>query len=247
MITVSSDEEENRHGKTLAHAIANEIFVYCDERVGHAEDVPKEELILASYERLGNLLGQWACKLDRLERVSQEPEWLRKFVQRKESDDKEPLISYDSVSLGFPVQNMFFAKERNNSQVKLSDDRILISEPASMFMEDFKNLILFCEENGLDFYVDGFNSKEPGRTFRLAVYAPKLKVSSQREFREKSLLAVQVFKELSNSPSGIKAVERKVLIKELKRRGEFDEDLAKKIIEIVVSSKLIPQSLIIES
>jgi hypothetical protein len=247
MITISKDEQESRIGKSKAHAIANEIFEYADERVGHAEEVPKEELILACYERLSNLLGQWARKLDKLEKVNNEPAWLRKIVQKKELMDKRPLISYDSASLGFRVENLFFARERDMSQgqTRLSDDTMLVSEPSSMLTEDFKNLLAFCEENELEFYVDGFGSKEPGRTFRLAIYSPKLAVKSQMELREKIILALKIFSELSNTPTGKKqAVKRRTLISELEKTGQFDETLATKIVEVIIAGKLVPQGLL---
>ena len=247
MITISKDEEERRAGKTLAHAIANEIFVYADERVGHAEGVSKDELILACYHRLGELLGQWARKVDRLEKVNKEPDWLSKFVQRKESREKRPLISYDSASLGFAVENLFFGKERSQleEQTTLTDDKILVSEPSCMLKEDFKNLLSFCEENCLDFYVDGFSSKQPGRTFRLAIYDPKLSVKSQMEFREKTLVALELFKELSTIPNGVQAIERKALIAKLVKTGEFDELLASKVVEVLIASKMIPRTSLI--
>lgn len=247
MITISKDEEERRAGKTVAHAIANEIFVYADERVGHAVGVSKDELILACYHRLGELLGQWARKLDKLEKVNEEPDWLSKFVHRKESREKRPMICYDSASLGFAVENLFFGKERNlpREQTTLTDDKILVSEPSCMLKEDFKNLLSFCEENCLDFYVDGFSSKQPGRTFRLAVYDSKLSIKSQMEFREKTLVALKVFKELSTTPRGARAIERKTLISELVKTGEFDELLASKVVEVLIATKLIPRTSLI--
>ena len=244
MITVSKDEDERRSEKSLANSIANEVYEYADERVGHAEGVPREELMLACYHRLGELLAQWGKKLDKLERTSQEPHWLEEYTKRKESSEGRPMVAYDSVSLGFATDNLFFAKEKGDEKT-LSNDLFLVSEPTSMLMEDFKDLLTFCEENGLDFYVDGFNVKQPGRTFRVAVYVPRLGAGSHLEFREKSLSALKVFKELSNTSSGKQAVERKAFIEELMETGDFDEFLASKVVDVLVASGQIPRSLVV--
>ena len=244
MITVSKDEDERRSQKSLANSIAHEIYEYADERVGHAEGVSREELMLACYHRLGELLAQWGKKLDKLERASQEPHWLEEYTKWKESSERRPMVAYDSVSLGFAVDNLFFAKEKGDEKT-LSDDLFLVSEPTSMVKEDFKDLLTFCEKNGLDFYVDGFSVKQPGRTFRVAVYVPKLGARSHLEFREKSLSALRVFMELSNTSSGKQAVERKAFIEELMKTGDFDELLATKVVDVLVASGQIPRSLFV--
>jgi hypothetical protein len=236
-IKVANGEDERRAEKSLASAIAHEIYEYADERVGHAEGVPKDELMLATYQRLGELLAHWGKKLDKLEKISQEPGWMKEFVKSKEASEGRPMVSYDSVSLGFAVDNLYFAKEKGEST--LSDDLLLVSEPTSMLMEDFEDLVSFCEKNGLNFYVDGFNTKLPGRAFRVCVYAPKLSAKSQLEFREKSLAALKVFKELSSSE---KVVERKTLVQQLMKTGEYDELLANKVVEVLLVSGRIPKS-----
>lgn len=237
-ITVAKGEDERRAEKSLAASIAHEIYEYADERVGHAEGVPKDELMLTCYHRLGELLAQWGKKLDKLEKISEEPEWLKEFVKTKEASEGRPMVYYDSVSLGFAVDNLFFAKEKGENN--LSDDLLLVSEPTSMLMEDFKDLVTFCEKNGLDFYVDGFNTKLPGRTFRVCVYAPKLGARSHLEFREKSLVALRLFKTLSND----KPVERKAFVAELVKTGEYDELLANKVVDVLLASGQIPKSLL---
>jgi hypothetical protein len=243
MITVSRDEEERRAVRSTVDAIAHEIFEYADERVGHAENVPKEQLMLACYHRLGELLAEWAKKLDKLEKVSDEPNWLRAYFAKKESQGRKSVV-IDSISLGFPVDGLFFAKEKGQEK-NLSDDLILVSEPVSMVKEDFSDLIKFCEDNGLDFYVDGFNARQPGRSFRVSVYSPKISSKSRLELREKSILALGIFKELSSTSTGVVAVERKVFINKLVGSGKFDELLASKVTELLIASGQIPKSMLI--
>jgi hypothetical protein len=237
-ITVSKGEDERRAEHSLASSIAHEIYEYADERVGHAEGVSKEELMLASYQRLGELLAQWGKKLDRLEKISKEPEWLKEYVKNKEASEGRPMVYYDSLSLGFAVDNLFFAKEKGQST--LSDDLLLVSEPSSMLMEDFNDLVAFCDKNGLDFYVDGFNTKRPGRAFRVCVYSPKLGSRSHLEFREKSLAALKLFKEISHD----QPTPRQTLVDELVKTGEYDALLANKVVNVLAASGQIPKSLL---
>jgi hypothetical protein len=239
-ITVAKGEDERRGQASLVNSIAHEVFEYADERVGHAEGVSKDELMLACYHRLGDLLAQWGKKLDRLEKISEEPAWLKTFAKNKESNDGMPLIAYDSVSLGFPVDNLFFAKEKGGNT--LSDDLLLVSETSTMLMEDFKDLVAFCEKNGLDFYVDGFNTKQPGRTFRVALYRPKLATRSRLEFREKSIKALEIFNKLSKGNSV--SVARRALMESLIETGDYDELLASKVVNVLVSSGQIPKTLL---
>jgi hypothetical protein len=236
-ITVAKEEDERRGERTLASAIAHEIYEYADERVGHAEGVPKEELMLACYNKLGELLAQWAKKLDKLEKISEEPKWLKEFVNRKEKSEGRQMVQYDSVSLGFPVDNLFFAREKGGES-NFSDDLLLVSEPTSMMMEDFRDLVTFCETNGLDFYADGFNTKLPGGTFRIALYVPKLTARTRLELREKTLRALKLFDEIKTK-DGIK---RKDFVEALQKTGEFDELLANKVVDILDASGQIPQS-----
>jgi hypothetical protein len=239
-IKIAKGEDERRAEKSLASTIAHEIYEYADERVGHAEGVPKDELMLATYQRLGELLAHWGKKLDRLEKISKEPEWMKQFVKSKEAAEGRPMVSYDSVSLGFAVDDPYFAKEKGEST--LSDDLLLVSEPTSMLMEDFKDLVTFCDKNGLDFYVDGFNTKLPGRAFRVCVYAPKLSAKSRLEFREKSIAALKLFKDLS---AGEGPLERKKLVQELVKTGEYDELLANRVVDVLLASGQIPKSRLI--
>ena len=74
---------------------------------------------------------------------------------------------------------------------------MMVSQPNSMWMEDFKQLVRFCDQLGLDFYVDGFNTTLPGRTFRVVIYKPKNGPYDRLEFREKSLLGMQMYGELN--------------------------------------------------
>jgi hypothetical protein len=245
-ITVSKEEEERRESRnSLAGSIAQEIYVYADERVGHAEGVPRDELMLVTYHRLGELLAEWGKKLDKLQKVSEEPQWLKDYVRRKEASEGRAMVAYDFASLGFPVDGLFFAREKERN-ASLSDDLVLVSEPTSMLMEDFKFLVDFCEKYKLDFYVDGFNTRLPGRAFRMAIFRPKLSTKSQLEFREKSIAALKFFKELYSSKiaegGSTTMIGKEAFVNELVKTGEFDELLARKIVEVLVSSGQIARS-----
>ncbi len=241
MITQEPDE----YPKSPEQIIADEIFEYADERVGHAENVAKDQLIFECYHKLGKLMAEWAKKMDKLEKVGKEPDWLGNFFKARER--KLGVASnIDSHTLGFAVDHLFFARENEN----LSDDLLLVSEPHSMLMEDFKNLIRLCENNGLDFYVDGFNTTLPGRTFRLSVYHVKHGTTplSRLEFREKTMFALQLFEKLSTELNGKRnPVETKAFVEALLKTGKFERDSAEKIVTALIESGQVPNRLIIQT
>ncbi len=237
-------QQPNEYPKTPEQEIADEIFEYSDERVGHAENVSKEKLIYECYHKLGKLLAEWAKKLDEIEITDQEPQWLKKYLLQRESK-LGAATSIDSASLGFAVEHLYFAKEKNP---KLSDDSLLVSEPHTMLMEDFRSLSIFCEENGLDFYVDGFNRNLPGRTFRLSVYhlKPGSSPLSRTEFREKTMKVLSMFEKMSTGSEGRKiAVERLALEKELVKSGKFDAITAETIVAQLIETGQIPKHLVL--
>ncbi|MGI0079994.1 MAG: hypothetical protein ACRECH_10250 [Nitrososphaerales archaeon] len=245
LISVSKDEEARRASKSRVDSIAHHIFEFADESVGHAENVPKEELMLACYHELGKLLSQWGKKLDKIRSVAQEPQWLKEYLARKESTEGRSRVAYDSFSFGFALDNLFFGKEESFYGT-LSDDLLMISEPRTMLMEDFNELLKFCDSNGLDFYVDGFNTSLPGRTFRVVVYKPKSGSPRRHlDFRENALVALQLFRELSATPGGSSvAIERGFFIDAYVKRtgGTLDPVVASKILDALISSGQIPQS-----
>ena len=118
-----------------------------------------------------------------------------------------------------------------------------------MIMEDFKSLIAFCEKNGLDFYVDGFNTRQPGRAFRVVVYRLKdgKKPQSRRDFGEKTLKTLLIFGELSKSSDGkTHSVERKIIVDKMMNSGRFEsEEEALSFLDGLASSGQIPKSRII--
>ena len=236
LITASKNEELHRENRSRIESIAHQIFEYTDETVGHAEGISREELILETYHKLGTLLAQWSKKIDKIERVYAEPDWLKEYVKREEVTQDRSWVEYGPAAFGFEVDNLFFAKEK--SPVKLSDDLLTVSEPYTMWMEDFRELISLCERNQLDFYVDGFNSHQPGRTFRVVIYKPKSTPKSHREFREEALLALQVFAEMYER-SG-KQVTQEEFESALLQTGKYDQLSAERIIEILLVGKRIP-------
>lgn len=236
LITASKNEGLHRGNRSRVESIAHQILEYADETVGHAEGVSREELILETYHKLGTLLAQWSKKIDKIERVYDEPRWLKEYVKQEEATQDRSWVEYGPAAFGFEVDNLFFAKEK--PPIKLSDDLLTISEPYTMWMEDFKELIDLCRRNHLDFYVDGFNSHQPGRTFRVVIYKPTSAPKSHREFREEALLALQVFADMHES-SG-KEVTREGFESALLQTGKFDQLSAERIIEILLAGKRIP-------
>ena len=142
-------------------------------------------------------------------------------------------------SLGFEVDHLFFAKEKEEAQ--LSDDLLMVSQPNSMWMEDFKQLVRFCDKLGLDFYVDGFNTTLPGRTFRVVVYKPKDGRHERLVFRENSLMGMQIFESLKREDKG-RMPSRQSLVDVLLNSGKFeDRRAAEKLVDFLVASRLIPR------
>ena len=238
VINLSKDEKEKDISKGRVHRIAHEVYDFADETVAHAEGVQKDELMLECYHKLGELLGQWAKKLDKIEGVQRQPTWLKEHIENEEKEEGRPWVDLGREFFGFEVDNLFFAKERSGAQ--LSDDALMVSQPFSMWMEDFRELVRFCEKLGLDFYVDGFNSRLPGRALRVVVYKPKHGPHTRLDFREKSLFAIQTFEELSRTNSG--SVKRQAVLDLLVASGKFDEPSAEKMLDTLIAGGRIPKS-----
>lgn len=117
----------------------------------------------------------------------------------------------------------------------------MVSQPNSMWMEDFKELVRFCDKLGLDFYVDGFNTTLPGRTFRVVIYKPRDRPHKGIDLRENALFAVQAFNEIRRESDGSLPSKQRFL-GFLISSGKFEnEDSAEKIIGSLMSSGLIPK------
>jgi len=238
VIKLAREEKEIEISKGPAHRIAHDIYDYADETVGHAEGVSKEKLTLECYLKLGSLLAQWAKKLDKLENANARPLWLKEYID-VETRSGRPMVDLGSETLGFEVNHLFFAKEKRESQ--LTDDLMMVSQPNSMWMEDFKQLLRFCEQLGLDFYVDGFNTTLPGRTFRVVIYKPKSGPHERLEFRENSLLGMQMYQKLQQKNDGMRP-NKNSLIECLFESGKFqDRKSAEKLIDFLAASRLIPK------
>jgi hypothetical protein len=238
VIKLAREEKEIEISKGPVHQIARDIYEYADETVGHAEGVSKDELMLECYLKLGSLLAQWAKKLDKLENANARPVWLKEYID-EESTKGRPMVDLGSETLGFEINHLFFAKEKSESD--LSDDLMMVSQPNSMWMEDFKQLVRFCDKLGLDFYVDGFNTTLPGRTFRVVIYKPKNGPYQRLELREKSLLGMQMYEKLKQKNNGLRP-SKKSLIESLSESGKFqDRKSVEKLIDFLVSSRLIPK------
>jgi len=238
VINLSRDEKEKDISKGRVHRIAHGVYDFADETVAHAEGVSKEELMLECYHKLGELLALWAKKLDKIEGVQVQPFWLKEHIENEEKREGRPWVDLGREFFGFEVDNLYFAKERNGTQ--LSDDALMVSQPFSMWMEDFRELVSFCDRLGLDFYVDGFNSRLPGRALRVVVYKPKDGIGphSRLDFRERSLFAIQVFENLS----GKNKIRKEILIDHLVASGKFDNQSAEKMIQILIAGGRIPKS-----
>jgi len=237
VVNLSKDEKEREISKGPVYRIAHEVYDFADETVAHAEGVPKSELMLECYHKLGTLLAQWATKLDKIERIEARPEWLVEYIEAEENERSRPLVDLGRESLGFEIDNLYFAKERTDTQ--LSDDLLMVSQPKSMWMEDFKELVRFCDSLGLDFYVDGFSTKLPGRTFRVVIYKPKNGQHKRLDFRENSLFLIQSFEKLkreSGTPSKGKLIEL------ASSSGRFDDrHSAEKLLETLMQAGVIPK------
>jgi hypothetical protein len=240
LISASKDEEPRRTSRSPVENIAHEIFEYADETVAHAEGVSRDELMLETYHQLGMLLAQWAKKLDKVEIAFEEPDWLKKYVRAEEQSRNRSWVEYGTPAFGFEVDKLFFAKEKTNPSRRLTEDLLTISEPYTMWMEDFKELVSFCQKNNLDFYVDGFNTRLPGRSFRVVIYKPKSGPVSHRDFREVSLIALQVFSELYAKTEA--AISWQELVKSLQLSANIDEAPAERILEALLASGRIPKS-----
>ena len=71
---------------------------------------------------------------------------------------------------------------------------------------------------------------------------------SRQEFREKTIVALQMFEKMSTGSDGKKnAVESKALVESLVQSGKFSKDLAEKTVAALIRSGQIPDRLIISS
>jgi len=239
-IKLAKEEKEIEISKGPAHKIAHDIYEFADETIGHAEGVNRDELMLESYHKLGSLLAQWAKKLDKLVNANARPQWLREYIQEEDSRGR-PMVDLGPETLGFEVHHLFFAREKNERE--LSDDLMMVSQPKSMWMEDFKQLVSFCEKLGLDFYIDGFNTELPGRSFRVVIYKPKTGPRKSLEFRENSLLGVQLYEKLKRANDG-KPPTKRALVESLLESGKLsDQKSAEKLAGTLMTGHLIPKLL----
>jgi hypothetical protein len=238
VINISKDEKEKDISKGRVHQISHEIYDFADETVAHAEGVSKEELMLECYNKLGQLLALWAKKLDKIEGIDKRPSWLKEYIESEEKNEGRAWVDLGREFFGFEVDNLFFAKERESSQ--LSDDLLTVSQPFSMWMEDFRELVKFCDKLGLDFYVDGFNSRLPGRTLRVVIYKPRKGPHTRLDFRENSLFAIQTFENLSGKTQG--PVKKEALAELLVASGRYDKSSALKTVQALIASGRIAKS-----
>jgi hypothetical protein len=238
VINLAKDEKEKEISRGPVHRIAHEVYDFADETVAHAEGVPKDELMLECYHKLGGLLAQWAKKLDKIEPVAARPLWLEEQIRSEEKTRAHDWVDLGRESLGFEVENLYFAREKKGQQ--LSADLLMVSQPKSMWMEDFKELVRFCDALGLDFYVDGFNTKLPGRTYRIVIYKPKDGPHKQLDFRENSLFAIQSFEQIKKESGSVPTFSS--LVEFLIDSGRFeDKTSAERFLSVLMSAGLIPQ------
>jgi hypothetical protein len=225
---------EERKYATIAEERAAKIVEEVDEIVGHTTDINKEELMNATYLELGKLMARWAKKLDRIEKRSdRHPDWVKNYVMQRGKEVNQFLPQLSTATVGFKLEDISYGQDRDGN---LSDDLILLSEPFSMWMEDFDQLVAFCKKNGLDFFVDGFNRRLPGRCFRVAIFRPKTGRVSRNAMREKELMALQVFDDMRSD-----AVEESAFIVALVHTNEFDESSAEKMVKTLLGSGQIPR------
>jgi hypothetical protein len=235
IINLAKEEKEKEISKGAVFRITHDIYDYADETVAHAEGVSRDELVLESYHKLGSLLAQWAKKLDKIERVNRRPKWLDEYIEAEGASER-PLVDLGPESLGFEIDNLFFAREKKGDQ--LTDDLMMVSQPRSMWMEDFKELVRFCDKLGLDFYVDGFNTTLPGRTFRVVIYKPVSGPHKRLQIRESSLFAMQIF-DAARKENGLPT--KLQFVDALVATGKFDKrDLAENAADFLIKNRLIP-------
>ena len=238
VIKLAKDEKEKDAVKDPVHRIAHEVYDFADETVAHAEGVSQEELMLECYHTLGKLLAQWAKKLDKIEPVKAQPAWLKEHIQDEEKTLGRSWVELGRESFGFEVDGLFFAREKKNAQ--LSNDTLMVSQPNTMWMEDFQGLIKFCEKNNLDFYVDGFNTRLPGRAMRVVIYKPKSGAPHTRlEFRESAFLAIQIYGQLAE---GKEWIAKEDLLDALVQSAKFDRASAERVLEMLAASGRIPKT-----
>jgi hypothetical protein len=233
---------DERKYRNPVEARAASIVEEVDEAVGHTTDLDKFELMNACYLEIGKLLGRWAQKIDKIEKRSdRHPTWVTNYAKKKELETKQAFPQLSTGTVGFKLENIFYGEDHEGN---LSDDLILLSEPFSMWMEDFDELVQYCKKNDLDFYVDGFNRHLPGRCFRVAIFRPKSEGRrfSRASIRVQELVAHRVFRELSKADS----IDEEAFVEALVRTNEFDHGSARKIVKKLVDSGQIPSSKILK-
>lgn len=117
IIKLASEEKEKEISKGPIHRIAHDVYDYADETVAHAEGVPKDELMLECYHKLGTLLAIWAKKLDKVDRVNARPLWLEEHIKAEKNGDGRLWVDLGRETLGFEVRNLFFAEEKKVHQL----------------------------------------------------------------------------------------------------------------------------------
>jgi hypothetical protein len=104
----------------------------------------KEKLADKAYYWIVGYLGNY-IRADVHEETKKEPKWLKKL----------PLLDWTHPE-GFYIDHPFY-----------SINGEFVSEPYTMGLRDFKNLVKFCEKYNLDFVVEGESKHFPGHTFRV--------------------------------------------------------------------------------
>jgi len=106
------------------------------------------------YYSLGEEMKEMASAFDSYKKADPPREWINLLHRAKRE-----LRSID---------HWFFAKDPDNPS-----DFVLVSEPYNLTMEDFEELTRFCDEEDLEYYVEGFSVHFPAHTFRITIrYKP---------------------------------------------------------------------------
>jgi hypothetical protein len=107
----------------------------------------RENDIETQYKYLCGIAGQRdKCEEHYGDIGNEEPEWLMQIIEKTHGRTG--------------VETCF-------DHVRILDKKLVISEPYNLHMEDFRNMIKFCDDNNLSFVVDGNAAWFPGRTFRI--------------------------------------------------------------------------------
>ena len=108
----------------------------------------KKALAYSSYYYIVGSLGAF-IRSDIPETSRKTPKWMKRHTYFG-----SPLIASGIIH----VDHTYFSREG-----------AYVSEPYTMGLEDFENLIHFCRENGLTFHVRGESRHFPGHTFRVVI------------------------------------------------------------------------------